>query len=149
MTRSVQQLISEIRSYEPSGNENDDVDRLYAISESFESIADLSRAVPAVLDAFERYPDAWWGNPGPLVHLLEHCGGHVDALIQSVNRIPTPTTVWMVNRVLNGAVDPELRSRLLACLEVAANDVRVSETTRSEAESFVEFQSRRGMDPKA
>ncbi|HEX5103189.1 MAG TPA: hypothetical protein VFV87_05230 [Pirellulaceae bacterium] len=143
MARSVEQLIEDIKAYQPSGNENDDLDRLYAITESYESMGGLSRAVPVIIDAFERFPEAWWGNPGPLVHLVEHCGGHVDLLIDSIRRTPTPTTVWMVNRILNAAIHLDVRTKLLATLTFAANDTRTSEATRTAARSFLDHQSHR------
>lgn len=43
-------------------------------------------------------------------------------LIASVEGRPTPHTVWMLNRVINGAKDAETRGRLIGVLRTVANE---------------------------
>ncbi len=147
MPRTVQTLIHDIGSYQPTGDETADLERLYLISDGFEHIEQLHFAVAAVFDAFERFPEAWWGNPGPLVHLVEHTydRGHADEyvieLTQSVRRLPTPTTVWMVNRLLNSNLASDQREALLDVLKLAAEHLSASNETRAIAQEFLNFQT--------
>jgi hypothetical protein len=52
----------------------------------------------------ERLSDSDLESPGSLVHTMEnYVGAYEDLLADSVSRKPTTLTVWMVNRILNGA----------------------------------------------
>src|SRR5690242_2618518 len=69
--------------------------------------------VEPILRFLESNPDLDVGSPGPLVHFVERFYGHgyESTLIASVERRPTPHTVWMLNRVINGTKDAETRDR--------------------------------------
>jgi hypothetical protein len=50
----------------------------------------------------ERLDGVDLGSPGPLVHALESTGAAYEPRLKaSVQRKPSPLTVWMVNRILN------------------------------------------------
>ena len=72
-----------------------------------------------VLRFMEEHPSVDFGAPGALVHFLErfYRKGYEEELIASVGRKPTPVTVWMVNRLLNGTKSEEERAVLLKLLE--------------------------------
>jgi hypothetical protein len=76
-------------------------------------------AVEPVLGFMEEHPSIDFGAPGALVHFLErfYRKGYEEKLIASVRRRPTSVTVWMVNRLLNGAKREEERAVLLKTLE--------------------------------
>jgi hypothetical protein len=145
MSRSVRQLIAEIESYEPTGDETADVNQLYAITYGFEELVDLHLVLPTVLGAMERFPDAWWGNPGPLVHLVEYAytierlPAYINQLAESILRIPTPTTLWMVNRLLNSNLKLEQRTALIDVLRVATEHSIASNESRSQARAYLDL----------
>jgi hypothetical protein len=76
-------------------------------------------AVEPVLRFMEENPSVDFGAPGALVHFLErfYRKGYEERLISSVGRRPTAVTVWMVNRLLNGAKREDERAALLKTLE--------------------------------
>ena len=51
----------------------------------------------------EEFPDADFGQPGPLTHFVEtfYSNGYEELLCQSLKRRPTVHTVWMLNRIIN------------------------------------------------
>ena len=63
--------------------------------------------------------------PGTLVHVMaDYFPNYVEALIESVTRMPSVNTVLMINRILNsGDTDDVLRNRLIRLLrDVLANN---------------------------
>jgi hypothetical protein len=105
------------------------------------SIAD--KVYLAILQFFERHPNADCGAPGTLVHHMEEFyPNYVDALIESVNRRPSYNGALMVNRILNTDIDPKLRSRLLAVLNgIIQGDKQVATHVLEMVRGFVERQS--------
>jgi hypothetical protein len=90
----------------------------------------------------ELNPGLDWGAPGAVVHAVERfCGqGYEPVLLASVRRAPTAHTVWMLNRLINGAASPGERDGYLAVMrEVAARD-DVPDEVRQSALEFLEFQ---------
>lgn len=72
-------------------------------------------AVNHVLRFMEGNPDIDYGKPGALVYFLErfYLHGYEDQLIASIRRKPTPHTVWMLNRLINGAKSSGIRSHYI------------------------------------
>src|SRR5712671_5533785 len=64
--------------------------------------------VEPILRFMESNPGLDLGSPGPLVHFVErfYGNGYEQKLIDSLQRKPTPHTVRMLNRVINGTNDP-------------------------------------------
>ncbi|MFL0804052.1 MAG: hypothetical protein K6L81_10045 [Agarilytica sp.] len=67
------------------------------------------------------------------MHFLEEENDYLSELEQSVLRKPTDLTVWMINRILNGA-DSKERGRWLAILDKIINnsnaDIEARESAR-------------------
>jgi hypothetical protein len=96
---------------------------------------------PRIFYIFETYPDADFGTPGPLVHLLEkHPGAYENELEDSLQRRPSPHPVWMLNRILNLHLTPERRRHLLNLLQSVIANPRASDSAKSNAEYFLENQ---------
>ncbi|MDR1180755.1 MAG: hypothetical protein LBL13_02090 [Bacteroidales bacterium] len=59
--------------------------------------------VEPILRFMEDFPEADFGQPGPLTHFVEtfYGNGYEELLYQSVKRKPTLHTIWMVNRIIN------------------------------------------------
>jgi hypothetical protein len=60
------------------------------------------RAIPAILDVIERYPEVDFDVPGILVHTLEAIGGYENALLESVQRVPAYLSLVMIRRIIYG-----------------------------------------------
>src|SRR6185295_10613605 len=57
----------------------------------------------------ERFPDAEFGSPGPLVQELAAIPGYIPLLLDTVRRQPTHHTACMVNRLLNTELPSDQR----------------------------------------
>jgi hypothetical protein len=90
----------------------------------------------------EEHPhDVDYGTPGSLVHFIEGFGieGYEDQLIASLHRRPTPLTVLMLNRWINGATRD--RERLLALLSGLAYHPQADAETRRQIAHFKDYQA--------
>jgi hypothetical protein len=101
---------------------------------------DRLRAVPAMYRLLERFPDADFGSPGPVVHALEAIDGYDDLLRESLGRRPAPLTVWMANRILNGTNDAADPLSWMSALVEAAEHPEATSETREEARFFIRRQ---------
>ncbi|MCE9637842.1 MAG: hypothetical protein K8T90_19250 [Planctomycetes bacterium] len=95
--------------------------------------------VEAVLRFMETHPDIDYGTPGALVHFVErrHHRGYEDLLLASLSRRPTPHTAWMLNRLINGTRDPEVRRTYVAAMRHAARDPATDAETSEAILDFV------------
>ena len=93
--------------------------------------------VDPVLRFMERNPSILYGMPGALVHFVErfYGQGYEQALIESIRRRPTPHTVWMLNRVINGTKALEVKNAYILELRRA----RTSTTDRNTLERINQF----------
>jgi hypothetical protein len=64
--------------------------------------------------------------------------GYKDNLIESVGRMPTMMTVWMLNRVLNGTEEPGKRQALLRAMREAASNPKTDKATLERIHGFLE-----------
>jgi hypothetical protein len=78
-------------------------------------------AVDPILWCMENNSGIDFGSPGPLVQFVErfYKNGYEHKLVESIHRKPTTHTIWMLNRVINGAQTPEEKSELTATMEAA------------------------------
>jgi hypothetical protein len=83
-------VIAALNSFEPSRDDIDNLHRLYRLFEGFRSLPDRERVAPAMFNLLERFPDAEFGSPGPLVHELEAIPGYLPLLRGSVRPADTP-----------------------------------------------------------
>jgi hypothetical protein len=114
-------MIATVEEFETRLNRLDPDDSAFVLRID-ELIGDVAPSIAdkvylAILQFFETHPNADCGAPGTLVHHIEEFyPNYVESLIESVNRRPSYNGALMVNRILNSAIDPKLRSRLLAAL---------------------------------
>ena len=99
-----------------------------------------SEAVEPILRFMESRPHIDYGAPGPLVHFVENFPNYEAKLVESVERHPTPHTVWMLNRVINDSDDAQQREALLSVLKQVIQNPAADDLTRSSASEFLEFQ---------
>jgi hypothetical protein len=91
------------RELEEIANAGDDFDwQSGQLTAKWEGAPKGFEAVEPILRFIKKHPDVDYGTPGPLVHFVETFPNYEEKLIQSVERQPTPNTVGMLNRVING-----------------------------------------------
>ena len=118
------------------------VNRLYELCDLIENDPDSSSVVPHIFAFFEAHPEADFGLPGPLVHLLEKQPDYEEQLIESVSRKPIVNTVSMINRILNSNISSQKRAVLLDLLRSVETNPE-GEYAREQAELFLKFQAKR------
>ncbi len=138
---SIEAVITSLDAFVPS-EESEDVEQLhqYVVPLAAFPPAERLPAVPAILNLIERFPDAEFGAPGPLVHELEAIPGYENLLMGSLQRQPAGLTVWMANRILNSELVPNVRATWLSILTDVLRHPNASEATKEVASEFLEHQ---------
>lgn len=143
MTRSVDELLSELQAFAPIADGADNVHRLNELLAGFAALPGCERVAPALLDLLERHPRADFGTPGPLVHALESQSGYAALLASSLERQPTELTAWMANRLLNSKLAREERNAWLKRLTAVTSHPSAPAEVRDSAIRFLDFQASR------
>ena len=148
MARPIHEIIADFASFQES-----DFDMWNVDSRGAERLADLvgelfempnpEQAMDAMFRMMESLPNSELGTPGPLVHGLEKFKDYEPRLIESVRRLPTPLSVWMVNRILNTTLPKARRESWLSLLEESLDRPDISDELRAEILDFLEHQKRR------
>jgi hypothetical protein len=134
-------------SVEEIANAGDDFEyQSIQLTERWKGDENASEAVEPILRFMESHPDVDYGTPGALVHFVETFSSYEQKLVQSVEHRPTPQTVGMLNRAINGERDPKKRQALLATLERVLGHPQADSMTRSRAFDYLEFQLRTTAD---
>ena len=97
-------------------------------------------AIEPILRFMESYPNLEYGTPGALVHFVErfYGKGYEGKLVESVKRRPTLSSVWMLNRLINGTQNPEDRRLLIEILEQARLNPLADHSTLQRIDGFLE-----------
>jgi len=131
-------MIAALDTFTPADKE-ENPGRLYDIFSGFDLLPPESRApfLPAMFGLIERFPEAEFGTPGPLVHAIESIPGYESLLQVSILRQPATLNVWMVNRILNSTISPEMRANWLQVLRVVLAHPSASTKSREMAGDFL------------
>jgi hypothetical protein len=99
-------------------------------------------AVERTLRFMEDHPEVDVGTPGPLVHFVEAFAGrgYEQRLVESIQRLPTPQTLWMLNRLINGTRAAEARRSYIELLLRARSNPRASAEVQAAAERYLSYQ---------
>ena len=143
MTRSVDELLSELQAFVPTADGADNVHRLNELLAGFAALPGCERVAPALLALLERHPQADFGAPGPLVQALESQAGYPALLAASLERQPTELTAWMANRLLNSRLPREDRGAWLKRLTAVTSHPQAAASVRDSAIRFLDFQASR------
>lgn len=110
-----------------------------AIVESWVAAGTGFEAVSHVLRFMDENPDIDYGKPGALVHFVEqfYLHGYENELIGSIRRKPTPHTVWMLNRLINGSKSSEVRSHYIDELRGARETHQLDNVTLEAVNHFL------------
>ena len=143
MTRSVDDLLTELQGFAPTDDGADNVHRLNDLLAGFAALPGGERVAPALLALLERHPQADFGTPGPLVQALEAQPGYAELLAASLERQPTELSAWMANRLLNSKLSREARTAWLKRLTVVASHPKAAAGVRESSIRFLDFQASR------
>lgn len=84
---------------------------------------------------------------GSIVHFLESADNELysEKLLDSLKRQPTVHTVWMLNRELNAAAEPQKSTYLSVMKEIADNN-SLPDEIRICAEEFIDHQNKKAQN---
>lgn len=136
-------LEQEIAKMEESIDQYDEADIaiLYDSIDTITSADCQAEAIEPLLRLFERHPTAYFGDPGPIVSFIERFRGKYESLLaSSVKKVPSSTTVWMLNRCINA---DEHKEAFMDILKETAKRTDVDKAIREQAQDFIEFQKNR------
>ena len=139
-------MIAALDAFEPNADYDSNQFRLYPLTESFKTLPDRERVIPSMFALMERYPNAYLGTPGPLVHSIESLAvpKYEDQLIESVRRQPAELNVWMLNRILNSNLTLAQRAKLLELLRSVVQHPGAPQRVVESANGFLAHQASRG-----
>lgn len=121
---------------------------LYDIQDRFKLLSPEERVevLPHMFDLIERAGDLHMGSgaPGPITHAIETTREfYLPFLFASIRRLPTHSSMLMVNRWANSLEKVEDLLPLLTELEKAAAHPKASATTREDARDYLNYQKSR------
>jgi hypothetical protein len=100
-------------------------------------------AIEPVFKLLEKFPSVNFGSPGPIVHSLE-CfkGTYENYLFQSLERKPTPLTVWMFNRIINAESKVSEKQKLIFRLKSLLSNPLIEKETIDTINDFLDYQTK-------
>ncbi|MBW8687412.1 hypothetical protein [Chitinophaga rhizophila] len=140
------EVIQALNSFVPEERSADDnISYFHELMEALKHDADRERAIEPIFRLIERHPHIDYGSPGPLAHTLEsfHELYH-EHLFASLDRLPTPLTVWMLNRLTNADQNYLEHKMLIEKMHALLQHPRLDDLTRGAVEDFVDFQDHPG-----
>lgn len=146
MPRSIQEIKAALATltefdFDLSNEDSNGMGQLYRLMDELRNLDQSSEVAETILEFIERLGECDLGSPGPLVHTLEKLPDYEEHLYRSIERKPTPLTLWMVNRVLNVTEDEDKKEKLLLLLRKSLTHPFASAETKSEARYFIDFQA--------
>jgi len=140
MHKELEEFRNKLQSLKPAPYD-DVAAELYKLVEPIEKLDRADEVIPDVFAFMEDHPEVDIGSPGPLVHLVERFyPTYVDLLMVSLERQPTQSTLWMLNRILNSNLSSEQRERLIMVLRSVNTHPNASSVVKDEAAEYLERQ---------
>lgn len=141
---SAEVIISQLKAISSA---SDFVDRSHDLVQSWHSEVGFGAKaiIDGVLRFMEMHPDLDFGSPGPLVHRLEKFSLeiYVPLLMESIARIPTTHTVWMLNRIINSELKGPWRDSLIEEMRRISRRADVTSGVKANALHFIEHQGKK------
>ena len=143
MSNEISKIIHKIKKSALSNlEENQFIDLCEIEVKNLNDIDEKFEAVQLILKLFEECPDYYFGMPGELVRFVEsfYRDGYEYELLKSIKRKPTPHTLWMLNRIINGSNKNE-KLALISLLDEVLEIPNLDQATKESAIEFKEFHS--------
>jgi hypothetical protein len=142
-TEQIVETLNNFVPFDDGNSENDNESFLLDLMDNLGEKPDLKLAFEPIFKLIEKYPHADFGNPGPLVHLLEaNTDSYEDLLQQSLNRNPTSLTVLMLNRMIDAENNAIIKANLLDRLCTLTNHPNIDIKTKDVIEDYIDFQNK-------
>lgn len=119
----------------------------YDVTDELLKLPNAFEAIGPIIELIASNPTTDFGNPGPLVHFLENFDErqYDEKLVESIRRCPTGHTLFMLNRIINGAKASKKKS-YLELFDFVINAPQVSKTVQEIAREFRSFHTGERVD---
>lgn len=142
MSPQSQTFIEQLREVEPRDSSFHPF-QLNALVDALQGASDSQVVIPAIFEFMENNSDADLGVPGALVFFLEKQPDYKSSLVESVRRLPTYYTVWMVNRMMNNLPDGDEWRSYLDLLRSTLIHPLIDEADLEPVRGYIEHQQKR------
>ena len=126
MVREIEEIIADFEDFSIDG---DYLKRISQLTDELVATGEPQLALDAMLAILERYPDEEIGSPGPLAHAIEKCPGYELKLLESIERMPSTLSIWMLYRL----IQKNPKEEFIRALELAAEHPLASEQIHEDA----------------
>ncbi|MDN3657058.1 hypothetical protein QWZ08_15520 [Ferruginibacter paludis] len=144
---SIYQIIEKLNNFIPFSEDNaanSNEIPLDDILSDLEKEKDFELAFDPIFNLLEKYPTTDFGSPGPIVHTIEKFIGYYEShLFESLNRKPTPLTILMLNRIINGEKNIIIKQNLIDRLQAYLDHPSINTQTAEVIKGFVDYQNKR------
>lgn len=137
---SISEILSEISRISFEYGEAD-IQEMYEICNRIETLHNPRAILPHLFSWFEKFSAYDVGSPGPFVHFIEGSNDYHELLLESISRKPTVITLWMVDRLVNSAVNSSDRDKWLQVLKASFDNPLADEDARQSAIDFLTYQN--------
>ncbi|MEM6843066.1 MAG: hypothetical protein AAF632_12630 [Bacteroidota bacterium] len=111
------------------------------ILKDFYKNEDAKLIIPALFELLEKYPEADFGVPGPIIHTLESFeDDYEEHLFLSIKRKPVPMTILMLNRIVNASENLSERTKYVQTLYYLSTMSDIDPTAKRDAHKFYKYQ---------
>jgi len=145
---NINSALNEIQKITLSGNEAEDMDILYSLTDSIHQFKNNEEVKIALFHMFENHPNpaAELGSPGPLVHFLEEntlseLSKHIELLSNSIIRKATTMTIFMAERCFRSKLSKMNYIKLVTSVEHANKEQNAIEVASAIKEVLDEYKT--------
>ncbi|WP_143406478.1 hypothetical protein [Estrella lausannensis] len=135
MVREIEDIIADFEDFSIEG---DYMQKISKLTDELIGTGKPELALDAMLAILERYPDEEIGSPGPLAHAIEKCPGFEPKLLQSIERMPSTLSIWILYRLIQKSPKEEF----VKALEIAAGHPLASEQIHEDAKLLLSWVAR-------
>ena len=137
---TISEILDEISQISFEYDEADN-GQMYEICDHIEKLENPREILPHLFSWFEKFSEYDVGSPGPFVHFIEERNDYHEFLLESILRKPTIITLWMVNRLVNGAKNDGDREKWLQVLKDCCANHLADEDIRQSATEYLTYQN--------
>ena len=134
----IEKYINEIKE---SIIKNEFNEKIGIILEKIDKVENSHYTVKSLIKIIQENPEFGFGNPGEIVFFLEKYDEekYDKILVESLMKKPTEHTIFMMNRIINGASDEKKREYIELYIKLLC-DSRINDELKNIINEFLDFQ---------
>jgi hypothetical protein len=148
MPKSIDEILADLSAFVPTTHDYNYEGRLQLaeLTGQLRELPNAVQAIPVLLGILERFPHADLGTPGPVVHMLEALPGYEPYLLDSARNRPSPHTIEMICRLINGTDDLAAKRDLLNLMRDVRDNPAAVEPAREMSVGLLDWYASQGIE---